>query len=172
MVSSYVFFSLVSILTSLHCWCVSMLLADIYMCEPSLHWQPAAAPGVSCILVLSGAVPCVCRSHPGSFRFTVCFLSPTDNFFTPHQRRLSPAERHLSALSCPPLIFPSRLCLFFPFPSYVFVFNSIASHLLHLCTTKKNKHPFFCADCISLLCPVFTFSDFCLLFQSLFLLNH
>lgn len=138
-----------------------MLHAHIYMREPRLHRQPAAAAlDAWCVLVPGVAVPCVCRYHPGSLRFILLFLSRTDNFFTPHRRRLSPAERHLSALSCPPSTFPSLLCLFFPF--HLMCSSSVQLHLTsctesRICTMEKNKHPFFCADCTSLLCPVFTF---------------
>lgn len=118
----------------------AMLHAHIYMCEPSLHCQPSAALGALCILVVGLAVPCVCRYHPGSFCFIVLFLSQTDNFFTPHQRRLSPAERHLSALSRPPSIFPSLLCLFFPY--HLMCSSSIQLHLTsctesRICTMEK-----------------------------------
>lgn len=115
----------------------------------------------SCILVLGVAVPWACRFPHQLLCFIILFFSQTDNFFTPHQRRLSPAERHLSALSSPPSIFPSPVMSFLSFPSYVFhlQFNCISSLVqkLESALWKKNKHPFFCVDCISLLCPVFSF---------------
>lgn len=136
--SSHVFFGVVSILIALRCWCVHVLHAHIYIREPSLHCQPAAAVSTSRILILP-VVPCVCRSHSGSFCFIVLFLSQTDNFFTPHQRRLSPAGQHLSALSRFS-IFPFLLCLFFPF--HLTCLSSTQLHLTsctesQICTLEK-----------------------------------
>lgn len=94
--------------------------------------------GQVCIVSLLLVHPCSCSCWAMSVQvphrllcFIVLFLSPTDNFFTSHQRRLSPAERHLSALSSPPSIFPSPLCLFFPFHLTCLIFNSIATRPLY-----------------------------------------
>lgn len=70
---------------------------------------------------------------PAPPRFTLLLLFHTDKLFTPHQRRLLPAEQHLSALSSlfsispPPL--PSLSLL--PFPPHVFMSTLLASHHLY-----------------------------------------
>lgn len=72
------------------------------------------------------------RSHRRPPRFTLLLLSHADKFITPHQRRLLPAERHLSALSSLSLHFPFPLSLL-SFPPHVVILMSklIASHLLY-----------------------------------------
>lgn len=78
--SSHVFFGVVSILIALHCWCVRVLHAHIYMREPSLHCQPAAALGTSRILVLP-VVPCVCAGSTLAPFASLYFFSPKQIIF-------------------------------------------------------------------------------------------
>ena len=95
-------------------------------------------------------------------RFTVLLLSHTDKLFTPHQRRLLPAERHLAGFTSLLSIFPS-LSVFAFLSSSCFqpllTVNCIPSLVqnprifLHC---VKNK-PSFYVSCISLLCPFFLF---------------
>lgn len=92
-----------------------------------------------CILVF-GVVPCVQVPPWPLLLHRTFFLSQTDNFFTPHQRRLLPAERNLSALFCPPSIFPTLLCLFSPF--HLMCSSSTRLHLTsctesRICTMEK-----------------------------------
>lgn len=73
------------------------------------------------------------KSHVDPSWFTLLLLSHTDKLFTPHhQRRLLPAERHLSALFSLLSIFPSFLFVIASLPPHVFILMTLnASHLLY-----------------------------------------
>ncbi len=106
------------------------------------------------------------RSHADPLvHFT--FLSHTDKFFTPHQRRLLPAEQHLSALSSLLSISPS-LSDFAFLPSSCFhphiILNclpSLVQNPRNFLRCVKNKTPF-------LLCKLYLFT---LSFLSFFFFN-
>lgn len=99
---------------------------------------------------------------------TILLLSHADKFFTPHQRRLLPTERPLSALFSLLFISPYPVCLFFP--SHLTFPSSCASSLLPISCTEsqslsatckkheKIKYPSFYVGCISFLCPLSFFS--------------
>jgi len=95
-------------------------------------------------------------------------LSPllfrTDKLFTPHQRRLPPDERHLSALSRPfsiSLPLPAPLLLVFFHPHVSVVYPICCTEPLNLSALCKNKTSF-------LLCKLYLYSVFsvlCFLFH-------
>lgn len=94
--------------------------------------------------------------------FTLLLLSHADKFFTPHhQRRLLPAERHLSTLSSLLSIRPSLSVFAFLssscFRPHVDVkcIPSLVQNPRIFLHCVKNKHPSFYVSCISLLCPFF-----------------
>lgn len=93
--------------------------------------------------------------------FTVLLLSHADKYFTPHQRRLLPAEWHLSALSSHLSIFPSLSVFAFLSSSCVHPHVEVTCISSLVQTPRiflhcvKNKRPSFYASCISLLCPFF-----------------
>lgn len=69
---------------------------------------------------------------PAPPRFTLLLLFHTDKLFTPHQRRLLPAEQHLSALSSLfSIFFPLPSLSLLPFPPHVFMSTLLASHHLY-----------------------------------------
>lgn len=97
-------------------------------------------------------------------RFTILLLSHTDKLFTPHQRRLPPPEQHLSAISSLLSIFLS-LSVFAFLPSLCFhphlkvnCIPSLVQNPRVFLRCVKNKRPSFYVSCISLLCPLFSFS--------------
>lgn len=138
------------------------------------------------LLILAGrsfAVPLVCpftvhtedvrQSRDQPAWLTMLLLSHADNFFTPHPRRLLPAERPLSALFSLLFISPSlHPSLSRCFLSHLTFPSSCASSLLPIsCTesqslsatckkTTKNKRPF-------LLCRLYLFTLSLLSFQFL-----
>lgn len=132
-------------------------------CIPIVHcgFECCAVPRV--VLVYCGAhlkFPKVPRQLPW---FTLLLLSHTDKFFTPHQRRLLPAEQHLSALSSLLSIFPSLSVFAFLSSSCVHLpikvnrLPSLVQNPRNFLRCVKNKHPSFYVSCISLLCPFFLF---------------
>lgn len=102
------------------------------------------------------------RSHSSPPWFTILLLSHTDKLFTPHQRRLLPPERHLSALS-------SLLSVFLSLSVFAFLSSCFHPHLKVNCIPSlvqnprvflrciKNKRPSFYVSCISLICPFISF---------------
>lgn len=99
------------------------------------------------------------RYHP-ALCFILLFLSQTDNF----SHHIDDVSRRLSGICrlSPALLQISLPCYVFSLLSVLRVclpFSCISPLVQNLASAlwKKNKHPFFCADCTSLLCPVFTF---------------
>lgn len=133
-----------------------MLNARIYMREPSLCCQPTARASLLLVLLCrerAGPTPAPLLHRTFSLPQQIIFL----HIIKDVSRRLSGICR----LS-PVLLQLSLLPYVFSFPSILHVPSLIQSHLTpctesRICTAGKNKHPFFCVDCISLLCPVISF---------------
>lgn len=125
-----------------------------------------------CALWFCSALPClvwfwctVVQNFPSVPQrppwFTLLLLSHTDKFFTPHERRLLPAERRLSALCSLLSIVPSlSVFAFLPlscFHPHVICIPSLVQNPRIFLHCVRNKHPSFYVSCISLLCPFFFF---------------
>lgn len=104
------------------------------------------------------------RRSPTTPWFTVLLLFHTDKLFTPHQRRLLPAEQHLSALSIPLFIPSLYLPSVFAFLSSscfrVSCIPSLVQNPRNFLRCVRNKHPSFYVSFISSLCPFILFNVF------------